>query len=107
MLVGRYGAGKQEAKNTKTKQTYLECLKEIEAKGRSRWFNPTYDEGREDDENLKPIRNIFKMSRILVDNKEMNKKKKKAPRLSSKQLSKINEVKKKRKENELSSANDS
>lgn len=49
-----------------TKEVYQQCLAELRQNERSRWFKQTFDQ-EEDDSNLRPIRNIFKMSRVLVD----------------------------------------
>ena len=57
----------------------------MKREGLGRWFNKSND-NREGDEKVKPIRNIFKMSRILVDVKSKNKKDPKA-------LNKVNEKK--------------
>ena len=70
----------KSAKDTKTKQIYEACQAEIKAKGGSRWFNMIYEDTKNNDETLKPIRNIFKMSRVLVDSnnkKSQNKSKSK------------------------------
>jgi hypothetical protein len=53
--------------------------------GLGRWFNKSND-NREEEEKVKPIRNIFKMSRILVDVKSKSKK-------DPKSLNKVNEKK--------------
>lgn len=54
--------------------------------GIGRWFNKNLTT-KEEDEKVKPIRNIFKMSRILVDVKPKSKKDSKS------KLDKINEKK--------------
>ena len=54
--------------------------------GLGRWFNKNLTT-KEDDEKVKPIRNIFKMSRILVDVKTKSKKDSKS------NLNKVNEKK--------------
>ena len=77
---------RQEAKDTKTKAIYQECLSEMKRDGLGRWFNKNLNT-KEDDEKVKPIRNIFKMSRILVDVKTKSKKDSKS------NLNKVNEKK--------------
>lgn len=64
---------RQEAKDTKTRAIYHECLQEIKREGLGRWFSKTNDH-KDEEEKVKPIRNIFKMSRILVDVKAKKKK---------------------------------
>ena len=54
--------------------------------GLGRWFNKNLNT-KEEDEKVKPIRNIFKMSRILVDVKSKSKKDSKS------NLNKVNEKK--------------
>lgn len=73
---------RQEAKDTKTKAIYQECLSEMKRDGIGRWFNKSKIV-QEEDVKVKPIRNIFKMSRILVDVKPKSK--------DSKSLNKVNE----------------
>ena len=57
----------KSAKDTQTKEIYEICQREIQSQGGSRWLNMIYEDNKNNDETLKPIRNIFKMSRVLVD----------------------------------------
>ena len=61
---------KEVAKDTTTKRLYQECLEEMTAENK----NDEQEETEVEDEDMKPIRNIFKMSRVLVDSKAKNKK---------------------------------
>ena len=55
---------KQAAKDTTTRAIYNECLQMLAATPPSKWDKR--DDSNDEDENMKPIRNIFKMSRELV-----------------------------------------
>ena len=67
---------KQEAKDTKTKQIYEQCLQEIKAQGKGNYFLKHQDESNSERESIKHIRNIFKMSRVLVNTNLKESKKK-------------------------------
>lgn len=64
-------AKKHEQKDTKTKQIYEELLKEMEQKQKES-LHMSHKCHKEDEEfeTTKPQRNIFKMSRVLVDKKD-------------------------------------
>lgn len=65
---------KQEPKDTLTKDIYNEMLDQIKREGKGRWFGKSNnEESSKNDNKLQPIRNIFKMSRILVDVNEKKK----------------------------------
>jgi len=61
-----------EAKDTQTRKIYNQCLEEIRQQGKSKPIE------KDEDDKVMPIRNIFKMSRILVTTDKSRKKLKKA-----------------------------
>ena len=62
------------AKDTLTKKYYEECRAEVLRESGRKW-NKASEETNVEDAKLKPIRNIFKMSRVLVTEDEKKKEK--------------------------------
>lgn len=63
-------AKKHEMKETRTKAIYEECMLEIKNKKAKESQMHKCIEHHDDQEAAKPQRNIFKMSRVLVNKKE-------------------------------------
>ena len=62
----KFQQNKREAKDTKTKATYLECMKEVEEQNEKIMQDNKKLFPKE--ENVQTIKNIFKMSRVRVEN---------------------------------------
>lgn len=83
---------KQEAKDTETRKVYMQCLHELKKHGGHKDIMRSQDERlNEENNSAQPIRNIFKMSRILVEPKDKVKKKS-TRKTTTKNLSKFNEI---------------
>jgi len=58
----------EQVKETKTKKTYDLCMIEVEEQNRKIIEENKRTMPQEEDDSIKPIRNIFKMNRVSVDN---------------------------------------
>ena len=63
-----------EVKNTKTKRIYDECLKEVDQNNKKIIEENKRLMPQEEDDSIKPIRNIFKMNRVQVESQQNMKK---------------------------------